>query len=161
MAALSTIAMVGLAVSAAGTAFSIYSQAQAQDSAEKAANEQRKAGAWTAAQQAQQASAERRQQAREERIKRAQILNSAANTGTQASSGESGAVMGMGTQLGVNLGVNQSAINTGQIIGGINQRAADFNTSANNWSNNASLGSQFGGLGTSMFSAAGGWKALK
>lgn len=161
MAALSTIAMVGLAVTAVGTAYNIYSQSQAQNAAEDAANEQRKASAWDSARQTQQASAERRQQAREERIKRATILNQAANTGTNASSGATGAVMGMGSQLSSNMGTNQSMINSGQMITGFNQRAADFATSAGNWNNQAQLGGQFASLGTGLFQGVGGWKGLK
>lgn len=155
-----TLALIGLATSAVGTVASLHSQSQANKASRNAAEEQRKAGAWNAAQNSAQAAAERRQQVREERVKRAQILNSAANTGTSASSGEAGAVGGMATQLGSNIGFNQSMINSGQMIGSFNQSAADFDTQADRGRQRSSQFGQLSSLGTSMFSSVGGWSGL-
>lgn len=161
MAAVSTLAMVGLAVAAVGTAGSLYMQSQANSAAQDAAKAQRKAAGVQVAQNASQAAAERRQQAREERIKRAQIMQAAENTGTASSSGEVGALGGMNTQLGANIGFNQSMINLGRQQTQFSQMAADANTRANQYSNYGSMFQQAGSLGSGLFSSVGGWKALK
>lgn len=161
MAAVSTLAMVGLAVAAVGTAGSLYMQSQANSAAQDAAKAQRKAAGVQVAQNAAQAAAERRQQAREERIKRAQIMQAAENTGTASGSGEAGALGGMSTQLGVNVGFNQSMINFGKQQTQYGQMAADANTRANQYNSYGNLFSQAGSMGSGLFSSVGGWKALK
>lgn len=160
MAALSTLAIVGLAVSAAGVALNYSQQRKAQGLQEKAAYEQKKSNAQQSAMQAEQAAQERRQQVREERVKRSQILNQATLTGTADSSGELGATAGMSTQLGSNIGVNQSMILGGQNITGFSQNAANFQTQAQSASNLGGLFGQVGGLGSSLFQSAGGWKTI-
>lgn len=116
MAALSTIAIIGLSVAAAGTALSYQQQRRARSAQNAAAEDQRRANAVQSAQNADQSARERRQQIREERIQRAQILNSAELTGTEGSSGEAGAIGGMSSQLGSNLGANGASILAGQQI---------------------------------------------
>ena len=60
--------------------------------------------------------------------------------------------------LASNLGANQAAIGAGQAITGFNQTAANFNTQAQSASNRAGLYNQIAGLGSTMFSASGGFK---
>lgn len=160
MAAVSTLAIIGLGVTAAGMVMQNNAQNRAQRQSEQAANEQRQGRAVSAAQAAQQAGAERRQQIREERIKRAQIENSAELTGTSGSSAEIGATGGMATTLGSNLGTNTGARQAGQMITGFSQRAADFNSAAQRSSGQAAQWGQVAGLGSSMFAQVGGWKTL-
>lgn len=160
MAALSTLAIVGLAVAAAGTVLSYTQQQRAQRQQEQAAGEQRKGNAQQSALQGQQAAQERRQQVREERVKRAQIMNQATLTGTGGSSGELGATAGMSSQLGSNIGFNQSAIQGGQAITGFMQKSADYQTQAQSSSNLGGMFGQVAGLGSGLFQQAGGWKTI-
>lgn len=161
MAALSTIAMVGLAVAAVGTVGSLYMQSEANSAAKDAANEQRKAQGVQVAQNAAAAAAERRKAAREERIKRATILQSAQNTGTASSSGEGGALSGMSTQFGANVGFNESMIGLGKMQSQYTQNAADFTSKANQFNSYGNMFGQGAQLGSSLFSSVGGWKAIK
>lgn len=158
--ATSTIAMIGLAVSAVGTVGSLYMGAQANQAQRAAARNQRQAAGVQKAQQQAQAAQERRQQIREERIKRATILQQASNTGSSESSGETGAISGMGTQLATNIGINQAAINAGNLITGFNQQAADNMTRANTYQGYGNMFGQIGSMGGSMFGQAGGWNTL-
>lgn len=160
MAAVSTIALVGLAVSGVGM---IAQNIQANKSyrlQQEAAQEQQKAGAQQSAQNAQSAALERRQQVREERVRRAQILNQAELTGTSGGSGEAGAIGGMSQQLGSNMGVNQSSILRGQSISGFLQNSANLQTAAQRSQNIGQMWGQIGQLGGTAFAQAGGWKAL-
>lgn len=128
------------ATAAAAGATVAYSEsekarAQQEELLQQSAEEQRKARSITEAGQAQQAAMEQRQQIREERVRRARILQSAQNTGTAASSGEFGAVGSLATGLSSNIGANLGAIQRGQQISTLNQNAADLN-----------LGAQFAGF---------------
>ena len=161
MAAVSTIAAIGLAVSVAGV---VATNVQARKSfrlQQQAADEQQKANAQQSAQQAQQAAQERRQQIREERVRRAQIMNQAELTGTGGSSGEIGAMGGMATQLGSNMGINQASQIRGQTISGFLQAGANFQTQAQRAQNVGQMWGQIGGLGSQAFQSVGGWKAFQ
>lgn len=68
---------------------------------------------------------ERRRQFREERIKRARILQMSENTGTAGSSGEAGAMSSLSTQLSANVGMNLGLAASGAAITKYNQQAAD------------------------------------
>lgn len=160
MAAATTLAWIGLAVAAGGTALSYSQQRRAQSLQEDAADDQRRGNAIQSAQQAQQAAQERRQQIREERIKRASILNSSENSGASGSSGEMGATGGMSTQLGANLGMNGSAILAGQAITGFGQSAANNIQSAQTAQGRGQMWGQVAGIGGSMFGQAGGWQTI-
>lgn len=72
----------------------------------------------------------RRAMVREERIKRAQILQSSETTGTGGSSGEAGATGSLGTQTGLSLSFNTGDTRAVQDINAANQRAADANERA-------------------------------
>ena len=160
LAAVSTIAAIGLAVSVAGV---VATNAQSRKSfrlQQQAAGEQQKANAQQSAQQAQQAAQERRQQIREERVRRAQIMNQAELTGTSGGSGEAGALGGMSTQLGSNMGTNQASILRGQEISGFLQNSANLQTRAQSAQNTGQMWGQFGQLGNQAFANVGGWGAF-
>jgi hypothetical protein len=74
---------------------------------------------------ASEAALERRRQIREERVKRARILQSAENTGVEGSSGELGAIGSLATTLSANLGTNLGRITSANRVSGINQGLAD------------------------------------
>jgi len=73
---------------------------------------------------------ERRKQIREERVKRARILQASENTGTSGSSGEAGAIGNLSTNLGSNLGSNLSAVERGGTISDLSQSAANHQGNA-------------------------------
>lgn len=75
-----------------------------------------------------QAALERRKIVREERIKRAQIANQTAQTGTQGSSSAQAAGAGLRTQLGANLATSFGVQDASRTIARREQRVADLNT---------------------------------
>ena len=155
------MAVASLAV----TAYSAMQQADAQEEAkqqqQQATAEQRKAQQEQKAAQAAQAAAERRQQIREERVKRARLIQSSANTGVAMSSGEAGASGSLSTQLGSNLGFNTGQLNAAENISGFNQNAADFLSSASNSIQTANQWGQIGALSMNIFDKSGGFGAFK
>lgn len=128
-------------------------KAQAQEES-KARNEQK---ALNYQQQAQ----ERRAQIREERVRRAKILQSAENGGAAGSSGEAGAIGSLSTQLNANLGLNLGRQQAANTIGGYMQNAANFGTAAMSASASAQNADSLFNLSTSAFSAVGGWGAIR
>lgn len=132
------------AASLTATAVSIKEQRKAGKALKRIQNEER---ARNTAQQM----AERRQQVREERIKRARILQASENTGTAGSSGEAGAVSSIGTQLGSNLGFNQSMIESGNRISNYSQQAADARSNASIFGAVAGMSGDIGTIGGSIF----------
>ena len=98
------VAIAALVVSAASTAYSISENRQA-------GKKQQEAQDISTAQQKSVDLANRRQQIREERIRRAQIEQAAANQGAGGSSGEAGAISALGAQVGSNI----ASINQGQV----------------------------------------------
>lgn len=153
-------AIAGLALSAFGTVQQQEAQSEARKAQQNATEEQKKARAEQEAMQAAQAAEERRRQIREARIKRAQVLQASANTGTSASSGEAGATGGISTQLGSNIGFNLGMINSAQNISAFNQATQDFLSSTQNSVNQANTWGQVGNLGLSIFGQSGGFNTL-
>lgn len=120
---------------------------------EQAQSEQR-------AEQAAKAAGERRQQLREERVKRSKVMQASANTGTSGSSGEAGALGSLSTQLSSNVGFNLGAQQTAASLTNINQEIANSSGAYQelaNQPNNFNLLSQ---VGTSIFGASGGFNTL-
>ena len=130
------------AVLVASTAYSIQQQQEAR-------NEQKKAQREQGAANAERAAAERRQQIREERIRRAQIEQASANTGTMASSGAMGATGGLNTTLASNLGFNLAQTTHASNISAFNQRSASL-------MGKAQTVEQLGSLATSHFTLSAG-----
>ena len=161
--ALATSTIIAIA-SATMTAYSTMQQADAQDEArrnQEAANEeQRKAREEQKAAQAAQSAAERRTQIREERVKRARLLQSSVNTGVSGSSGEAGATGGLSTQRGANIGFNLGQKQAAANISAAGQNAADFLSSANSNIVDANQWGQVAGLSMNIFDKAGGFKSI-
>jgi len=111
-----------------------------------------------------QAANERRQQLREERVKRGKLMQADVNTGTAYSSGEGGAAGALSTQLNSNLGSNLGALQSATNISNNSQMSADILGNANNIAraNNvdANMWSGISGLGGSVFKASGGFNSL-
>lgn len=161
MAALTTVvAVAGLALAAGGVAMSYSQQRRAARQQAQAEDAQKQAQAEESAGRASQAAAERRQQLRDQRIRRGQIVNAAAASGTQDSSGESGALGSLSTQLSANMGMNEAGFQRGQRISMFNQDAANSFGDARVSQGRAAMFQQVSQLGGSMFSAAGGMKSI-
>lgn len=106
------------AVVAVATAASAYETNQAR-------RQQERANAEQVAGNKSEAMRERRMQLREERIRRANIMQASEATGTEGSSGELGALGSLSTTLQSNIGTNLGRLQTAQNISIFQQRAAD------------------------------------
>lgn len=102
---------------------------------------------------------ERRQQIREERVKRARVLQASQNTGVAGSTGESGSISGLSTQLDTNLGMNLGRAQRGDAISIFSQQAAEAGASAQNLANLSQFfvgnAQTFGNIGGSIFNTEG------
>jgi len=152
------VAIIGVLASVAGVVQQQQAQAEAKSDQKKAEAEQRKARDEQKAQQAAQSAQERRAQIREERVRRARIVQSSENTGVGTSSGSSGATGDLATTLGANLGYNIGQTAASGRISDLNQSAADFMSSSQSHINTANNWGQVGSIGQSIFGAAGGFK---
>lgn len=132
------------AVSLTSTVASMSQQRKAAKAQGKIRNEE---AARNTAQQMQ----ERRQQVREERIKRARVMQASENTGTSGSSGEAGAITSIGSQLGANLGFNQGMIESGRRISQYSQEAADAQGRASMFGTLAGMTGDMETVGKSIF----------
>lgn len=153
--------VIGAVIAVVGTVSSVVAQQDAKSNAKKSAEQQRRAQAEQRAVQARQAAEERRKQVREERVRRAKILQSSENTGVSGSSGEVGALGSLSTQLASNIGSNLGAARSGELISGFNQSAADFNFNATKSMQEAGQWSQLAGIGGNIFDAAGSTASTK
>ncbi len=155
-----TTAAIIAGAALATTAYSMQQQEKAEDRAveqqRQAANEQRKSRATAQAGNAAQAAAEKRRQLREERVKRARILQGSVNSGTTGSSGELGAVGNLATQMGDAVGMNLGALDRGANISRYEQDAATFLGNAQNEMQGANQWGQLAGLGMSIAGMASG-----
>lgn len=172
--ALPLIALASLAVTGVTTGLQIAEQAkqkklqkrqaraaQAQAEAERERQRIEQVRADVAAKK------ERRQQLRELRLRRAQVLASAALSGGLGSSTTEGALGSLGSQFGSNIGAIGEAQGFGQAISTQNQAAADQATEINRLQGKviASQGRQgmfqsIGNLASSTFDRAGGFTTL-
>lgn len=124
MAAVTTILAIASLVVAAGSAYVSYKQNQ------RMARDQKKANKVAQAEQEAQRQNQTRNQVRQERIKRAQILQSSENSGVSMSSGSIGSQGVLGTQIGNNIGQESRQANSAAGIGAYNQSAADHGSRA-------------------------------
>lgn len=119
MAAVTTIVAAAALAVAAGSA---YTQAQ---EAKSAASDRKKAGKIQQAENQASSNESRRQQIREERVRRASILQSSQNTGVSASSGQLGSISALGSQVGGNVSnISRQETSAGAITN-LNQSAAN------------------------------------
>lgn len=140
------------ALVAGATVYSVDQQEKGRSAANKAADRQKEAQQEQKAAQAQQAAQERRQQIREERVRRARILQAGENTGSESSSGEMGALGSLSTQLGANIGFNLGQISSAGRRSDLLQAGADFMTQSRGFLTNA----QYGQQAASIFGTLGG-----
>lgn len=147
MAAATTIAIVGLGIAAAGTGYSIYQQQQA-------AGQQKKARQAQERQQQVQYRRSQVQAVRQAQIAAAQQRAAVATYGGLETSGAFGGRTAIGSQLGAGLGF-------GTQMSGLSRNISMFQQKAANAFGRAQIGQSIAGLGSSIFSAAGGFGAFK
>lgn len=129
------IELVLAGVSAVAGIFSAFAQADAQSraagAAAQAADAQREARSIEAAQNQIGGAQSRRERIREERIRRARIIAAAQNQGASGSSGESGAVSSLRTNLSTLISNSRGESRAAAGINANMQRAADFTAQSN------------------------------
>tara|TARA_Y100001973_G_scaffold106665_1_gene186296 strand:+ start:17081 stop:17608 length:528 start_codon:yes stop_codon:yes gene_type:complete len=135
------------AASLATTAAAGYMQYQA---ASDAADAREEAGKISGAQQQIQQRRGTRQAIREERIRRARIMQAAESTGVGGSSGQFGSTAALSTLTGTNVANQRGQAAAARGIGAANQRAADAQSTGQMWG-------AIGQVSGSVFSAAGGF----
>lgn len=121
--ALATSTYIALAAVAVAGATSY----EAGQQAKTAAKREKEARKVSAAEQAAQQTAQTRAQIREERVRRAQILQSSETTGVTGSSGALGSIGALQTSVGTNLASASRQAASAQAITGLTQQAVDFN----------------------------------
>ena len=157
MAAVSTIIMATAAT--VGVASYVEAKDARKDQARAVARQnevQRQMQSEQKAANVSAAAAERRQQIREARVRRARIMQGAANTGTMGSSSAFGALGGISTNLGSNIGANLGSIQTANNLTDLGQTAADFGTQANLANIKGQNATSMFQLSSSIFSGVGG-----
>lgn len=110
---------------------------------------------------------ERREQLREARLRRSQVLSQAALSGALSSSATEGALGSLGSQFGANIGAISEAQGFGQAISRQNELAAAQQTEINRLEGKSrqvaaqqDLFKSIGNLGQSIFDRAGGFPSL-
>lgn len=144
MAAVSTIVAVAAVAVAAGSA---YMSAQA---AKDAAKDRKQAGKVSQAETTIQRNENRRQQIREERVRRAQVLQGSQNTGVSESSGELGATSALGTLIGSNVATQARQANSSNAISSWNQSAANSDLASQQWAGIGNVAGSVFGVASSM-----------
>ncbi len=139
-----TIAIVATAAGLAGSAYSSIQQNRAQ---KRAAGAQKDASDTSAAMQKNQEMEARRKQIREQRIRAAQIEQSASNQGVVASSGELGSISALSTNVGSNLAAMSAQSYGAAGIGAANQAAVNAQADSQQWGMYGSLFGSIGSLG--------------
>lgn len=144
---------VEVAIAAVGLAVGVASAYEQSRQASAAAKDRKRAGQVSQAEQAAQQTANRRQQIREERVRRAQIVQSSVNTGVSGSSGELGSQSALGSLISGNVAATSRQVNSSAAIGNLQQNAADADLKGATWGAIGSIGSSIFGLGANAYLA--------
>lgn len=155
-----TSAVIGAVAAVAGTAVAYSGQQSAKRAAAKNRELQENAQSEQKAAAAQAAADDRRRQVREERVRRARIIQASVNTGATESSGEAGATGALSTNLSQGLGTSVGGQQRATAIGGYLQEAANAKADVQRGQANVSLGNQISSLGGSIFNATGGFNTI-
>ena len=139
-------AYASAAIGAASTVYNVQQQ-------KKAGAAQEEAQDISTAQQKSVDLANRRQQIREERIRRAQIEQAAANQGAGGSSGEAGAISAIGSQVGSNIASISQGQKAAEGIGNAMSAAAGS-------TQRAQVAQGVANLSGTIFQASGGFDSI-
>jgi hypothetical protein len=126
--------------------YGLYQAKESMDAQEDAAKAQKEANKVSAAEGKVKDIRQRRQDARQERIRRANLEQSAVNTGVEGSSGYQGAVGALGTLYAANRGAMAGSALTNSTLSSLNQNAADAMTRAGKAQALSSLSFQFASM---------------
>lgn len=140
---------MGITAAVVSAVVGVSSYMEAKEARQEQAAAQGRAQSEQKASSAAQAAQERRNQIREERVRRARIMQGSMNTGGTGSSAEFGATSNLATGLGANLGANLGALQTASNISTANQQAATAGLEAQEATSMFQLSS-------SIFSSVGG-----
>jgi hypothetical protein len=122
----------------------------------KAERAQSKARKEQSAQRGRETETSKRQALREERVRRAQLLQAGENTGTSGSSSETGSISNLAANVGANLAFQTGALASADLVTSFSQEAAGHQRSA-------SRAQTVGGIGQQIFGATAGpaFQAIK
>lgn len=140
-------------VAIAAVAVAGASSYEANQQAKKAAEKEEEAQKVSAAEQAAQQTAQTRAQIREERVRRAQILQASENTGVTGSSGALGSTGALQTTVGSNLAAASRQAASAQAITGLQQEAADYRSKGRDIQAQGQMISGALNAGSSLFGA--------
>lgn len=144
---------IAVGVLAAGTAHQIDSSKAAQRDQRRAADRQKEASRVSQAQQERERQLAIRQQQRQERIRRAQVISAAEAAGVSGSSVEASTI-GSGQTIAASGQAFATGANmTNRRIGTLQQQAVDFQTAAGKDQVSAQIGGAVAQLGGMAFSA--------
>lgn len=152
----------------ASLGFAAYSTVKQNSEAKKsrnlqaqALNEEREARETQLKRDEEAARRSRRQEIRAERIRRAQIVNTSEQTGTSQTSGFSGALGSLSSQLNSSLGFSgqQSAFN--RSISTSLQNATNFNFAASQKQDSAGFYGNLAGTSFNVFNSLGGFGKIE
>jgi hypothetical protein len=146
-------AWVAAAVAVVGAISGASAQEKQKQAADKAADAQRGAQNEQKAVVASQQASDRRALVREERVRRARIMQGAENSGTSGSSSEAGAVGSIATQYFGNMGTSLGGQRVAASITNFQQSAADFNFQGQQAQQQNVLFNQAVSAGASIFNA--------
>lgn len=160
MAAVSTIAIAGLAISAVGTLAQMDAARDQKKAGERAAQAQREQAALENRRADIQNARQLRASIRQARIARAAMLNVGASVGTMGSSGVLGGTASIRAQQDANTGFFGQMEGINDAVTGTQVRQADAAVAAGQAQGQAAVGGALGNVGGSIFSAAGGFKTI-
>lgn len=127
-----TAAVVATVATVASTVVQMQAAKKAQRLQEEANRQRKEASDISLAQSENVERARRRQRIREERVRRAQIIQGASNAGVGESSGQIGSISVLGTNTGTAIAQSFAGRRARSGIAAANQRAVDLDTSAQN-----------------------------
>jgi hypothetical protein len=148
---MSVLTTIALTASLAATAYSAVKQ---QKAAGKAADAQKESSRIAGNQTKIQEMVKRRQEIREQRVRTAQMTQSAENSGVAGSSSEIGSIGSLGSITGNNVASSFGAERTSGALNALGQKSADAQAQGSMWG-------AVGGLSGQIFQSEGGFGELK
>lgn len=160
MPAVSTLAIIGLAVSAVGTFVQMDAAKDAQDAQEQQAAAQREQAMLENRRADISNARQLRNAIRQARIARATILNTGANVGTMSSSGVLGGTASIDSQRNSNVGFFGAMDQLNDKVTNTQMAQADAQVQMGEAQGQAAVGGALGTIGGGIFSGAGGFKTI-
>lgn len=155
------VAGIGLAITAASAGFSAMQQIKQSKQAKKRRKAEEEAQRVAQVRADVEARKERRKQLREARIRRAQVIQANINSGGGISSSVTqGAIGGINTQFGSNIGAINESQGFSRRISTANEQAASAQSKINQAQSNIQVSNTIGNVGSGIFDRGGGFTTL-